>query len=268
MKLQLVPAREGIQWARNGLRVFVARPLPFMALFGVVLMAMLVVQFLGWLGSLLLWSCLPLVTLGFMIATREALQGKTPTFQVFITPLQGEPSRKRALWTLGGLYALVMLFIMLVHGWIDGGAMAALQEAATSGNSTPETMGPLLADPRLRTSLIWFATAAGLLSVPFWHAPALVHWGGHTVAKALFSSTVACWRNKGAFLLYALTCAGAVAAFALLSSLVFSLIGVPNLAAVLMMPAVLFFTVIFYASLYFTYAGCFAADAPAQDPLP
>lgn len=265
MKLQTVPAREGMRWARQGLQVVIARPLSFMGLFGVVLLGMLFVQILGWIGSLLLWACLPLITLGFMIATRQVVQqGGTPGFQVFVAPLRVEPGRTRAMWQLGALYALAMLFVIVVHGWIDDGRMAALQVAATSGNNTPETIGPLVADPRLQGGLLWFAVAASLLSVPFWHAPALVHWGGHTTAKALFSSTVACWRNKGAFLMYALTGVAAVTAFALVSSLVFALLGAPNLAAVVMMPAVLFFTVVFYASLYFTYAGCFE-QAPTPD---
>ena len=45
---------------------------------------------------------------------------------------------------------------------------------------------------------------AGALSIPFWHAPALVYWGGQGWAKSLFFSTVALWRNKGAFALYGL----------------------------------------------------------------
>ncbi|MET0335885.1 MAG: BPSS1780 family membrane protein [Rhizobacter sp.] len=266
MKLLIAPPREGVQWARNGLRVFVKRPLSFMGLFGAVLLAMLLAQLLSWVGSLVLWACLPLVTLGFMIATRQALEGGTPTFQVFIAPLRGEPASRRALWQLGLMYAFVMLLIVGVHAWIDDGRMAALQVAATDGKGTPETMGPLLADARLQMSLLWFAVAASLLSVPFWHAPALVHWGGHTAPKALFSSTVACWRNKGAFLLYGLACIGTVVVFALLSSLLFAVLGTPNLAAAVMMPAVLFFTVIFYASLYFTYAGCF--ETPPVLPAP
>jgi hypothetical protein len=276
MKLQLVPARQGVEWARQGLRVFFMRPLGFMGLFGVVLFAMLLAQLLWWVGSLLLWASLPLITLGFMIATHQTLQGGTPSFQVFVAPLRGSAANKRALWQLGVMYAVAMLIVVGVHAWIDGGRIAALQAAATSGQGTPETIGPLLADPRLQGSLLWFAVAAAVLSVPFWHAPALVHWAGHSAPKALFASTLACWRNKGAFAMYALTGFGAVTAFALLSSIVFAILGAPNLAAMVMMPAVLFFTVVFYASLYFTYADCFEPPAAAhagsaadpQEPTP
>jgi hypothetical protein len=38
--------------------------------------------------------------------------------------------------------------------------------------------------------------------VPFWHAPGLVHWGSQGVGQALFSSTLAVWRCRGAFVVY------------------------------------------------------------------
>lgn len=268
MKLQLVPASRGVEWARRGARVFVSRPLGYMGLFGAFMLAMLLSQLLWWLGSLLLWASLPLVTLGFMIATHQVVQGRTPTLQVFAAPLRGDRARARALLQLGALYAAGLLVVVLVHAWIDDGRILALQTAATSGNATPETLAPLFADGRLQAGMLWVVVAASLLSLPFWHAPALVHWGGQTAAKALFFSTVACWRNKGAFVMYALTGFGALMSFMLVCALVFSLLGAPGVVPVLMMPVSLLFTAVFYASLYFTFADCFeppeAASAPEE----
>jgi len=102
---------------------------------------------------------------------------------------------------------------------------------------------------------------AGLLSVPFWHAPALVHWGRHGVGKALFSSTVAVWRNRGAFAVYSLVWFAVIMLFALLANLVFGLLGQTQLVALAAMPASLIFSTVFYASLYFTFTDCFAPDA-------
>ena len=270
MKLQLVPASRGALWVRQGFGVFFARPLAFFGLFGVLLLGMLAAQLLPWVGPLLFWASLPLVTLGFMLATQQVLLGRFPTPQVFVVPLRGDPARSRAMWQLGALYAVAMLIVVGVHAWIDGGRMEALQVAATSGKATPESMVALLSDDRLQLSLLWFALAAGLLSLPFWHAPALVYWGGQSVGKALFFSTVACWRNKGAFAVYGLTGLAAVLAFALVSSILFALLGQPNMAALAMMPAVLVFTAVFYASLFFTFADCFEmpAASPEEKELP
>ena len=265
MKLQIVPASRGALWVRQGFRIFFSRPLSFMALFGVLLLGMLVAQLLPWIGALLFWACMPTVTLGFMLATQQSLQGRYPTPRVFIEPLRGERSRTRAMWQLGAIYAVTMLVVASVYSWIDGGRYAALQTAVASGKATPESVGVLLDDSRLQMSLLWFASAATQSSLPLWHAPALVHWGGQTALKALFFSTVACWRNKGAFVVYALTGVAAVMAFALVSSIVFALLGLPGVAAVAMAPAVLLFVAVFYASLYFTFADCFEM-APLAPP--
>ena len=54
---------------------------------------------------------------------------------------------------------------------------------------------------------------AGALSIPFWHAPALVHWQGQSVGQALFSSTLALWRCKGAFFAYSLAWTAVIVIF-------------------------------------------------------
>ena len=88
MKLQIVPAGRGAQWVRQGFAVFFSRPLAFMGLFGLWLLGTLVAQLLPWIGFLLVWGTLPLVTLGFMLATQQALQGRFPTLKVFVLPLR------------------------------------------------------------------------------------------------------------------------------------------------------------------------------------
>ena len=268
MQLRIVPASRGALWVRQGFRAFFAKPLSFMGLFGVVLVGMLVAQVLPWVGPVLFWASLPLVTLAFMLGTQQVLQGHSPTPQVFVTPLRSE--RARALWQLGALYAGAMVVVAAVYAWIDGGRSQALQAAAMNDKVTPEALKLLMSDPRLQLSFMWFAFAASVVSLPFWHAPALVYWGGQSVGKAMFFSTVACWRNKGAFAVYAFTGFGAILAFALASSVVFALLGQPNLVALAMMPAALVFTAVFYASLFFTFADCFEmpAAAPASEPEP
>ena len=58
------------------------------------------------------------------------------------------------------------------------------------------------------------------LSVPFWHAPALVHWSGMGIAQALFSSTLAVWRCTGAFVVYSLCWAALILIFGVAAALV------------------------------------------------
>ncbi len=265
LRLQTVPAQRGALWVRHGFKVFFSQPLAYMGLFGVFLMGMLLAQIIPWFGSLLFLASLPLLTLAFILATQQVIQGKFPGPRVFLAPFQGERSRTRALWQLGLIYAAAMFFIAWVRAMIDGGRTDALQISIAEGTATPESVAALMADARMQLSVFWFAGMALLLAIPFWHAPALVHWGGHSALKSLFFSTVACWRNKGAFLVYGITWLGAVMAFTMLSSLLFSLVGQPQWAALAMMPAVLTFSVVFYASLYFTFFDCFEVEAAPSD---
>jgi hypothetical protein len=104
-----------------------------------------------------------------------------------------------------------------------------------------------------------------LLSMPFWHAPALVHWGGQGVRQALFSSTLALWRSKGAFLAYMLAWIGVLLLFGLVTAVVFSLIGVPQLTGLIGVPAGLVFSTVFYISVLFTFTDSFGGS-PSPAP--
>ena len=106
------------------------------------------------------------------------------------------------------------------------------------------------------------------LSLPFWHAPALVYWGGQGVAQALFSSTLAVWRAKGAFLVYGLAMAGLVAVFGMVTALLLGLFGAPELAGLVAMPAALMFSTVFYVSLIFTFNDSFGQTAIDELPAP
>jgi hypothetical protein len=262
MRLQLVPARQGAQWVRQGFAVFLKQPMGFAGLFATFLFAVFALTLLPVVGPLLLLALLPLGSLGFMVATQSALDGRFPLPRAFIAPLRTGRAQLTALVKLGLIYAAATWAILALSDWIDGGALDALMEAQASSNSSADVVAAKLADPRLETGVLLRFGLLGLLSVPFWHAPALVHWGRQTAAKSLFFSTVACWRNKGAFIVYSLTWLGVFLLFALLANLVLGLIGRAQLVPFVAMPASLIFSTVFYASLYFTFADCFAPPPP------
>lgn len=252
MRLKLVPARQGLAWVRLGLRLFFQRPIAFTLLLFLYLLV----------GPVFAFVVAPLVSLGFMIATRQALAGRFPLPGVFIEPLKAGSAQRWAHLKLGLVYALGMALVLWLGDTIGGTAFDALGTAMSSGRSTPQEVEPLLTDGDLQLAWAVVVIGVGLLAVPFWHAPALVHWAGHGAAQALFSSTVACWRNKGALTLYMLGWAAVVVLFTLLSTLVLALLGAPQLVALALMPAMLMISAAFYASLYFTFADSFEETAP------
>jgi len=268
MKLQLVPARQGAMWVRQGFAVFLRQPMGFAGLFAVFLFAVFVLAWLPLVGPVLLLALLPLGSLGFMLATRRALDGRFPLPRVFIEPLRAGRPRLLAIVKLGLMYAAATWVILWLSDLVDGGALDALMEAQGSRTTTPNDVATRLADPRLEAGVLMRFCLLGLLSVPFWHAPALVHWSGQTAGKSLFFSTVAVWRNKGAFIVYSATWLAVLLLFALMANLLFGLIGRTQLVPFIAMPASMIFSTVFYASLYFTYAACFTAEPDDAVPEP
>ena len=273
MRLQTVPAGRGALWVRQGFRTFFSRPLAFAALFAAFMFVVFLLALLPFLGALVVLALLPLVSLGFMIATRNAVAGVMPTARVFVEPLRGPAAQRVALLQLGVIYALATFAVLWLSGLVDGGAFEALMDDMPAGQTSPDAVTARLGAPGLGLGLLLRFGLAGLLAVPFWHAPALVHWDGHGCAKALFSSTLACWRNRGAFAVYALAWFALIVSFGMVGSLAFAMLGQAALFAVAAVPMSLIFTTVFYVSLYFTFADCFVANGreapvdPATGPV-
>jgi hypothetical protein len=255
---------EGVQWMRDALRLFLRRPLPFSAMFVSFLLLALLATLVPVVGGVVMLMSLPLLSLGFMIGSRAAQDDLPVNPGQFIEPLRGERSRRNTLLSLCAAYALGTVLIMTLSEWIDGGAFDRLQVLMAKGDEARAEMEALLADPRLTWGLVTRFGLADCLSVPFWHAPALVYWQGQSVGQALFSSTLAMWRCKGAFLMYSLAWVGVIAIFGALLGLLFSLFDARQLAGVIALPAGLMFSTVFYVSLLFTYEGCFSDTASTR----
>ena len=264
MKLQLVPARQGALWVRRGFAVFFKRPLAFAALFTGFLFFGLVAMLLPWVGPILLLSSLPLVSLGFMLATQQAQQGDMPGPSVFLAPFRVNRPRSIALLKMGLAYAVASVIIIWLSDAVDGGKFEALQEAMAGGKEDAAAIATLLGDPQLQIGLLLRFGLASLLSLPFWHAPALVHWGDQGMGKALFFSTMACWRNMGAFTVYALVWGGVILLFGIVANLLAALLQQAQLIALAAVPAGLLISTVFYTSLYFTFTDCFGAEGRSQ----
>lgn len=269
MKFQHVPASRGALWVRQGLAAFATRPLAFSGLLGLSLFASFALAFVPLLGPFLLLGMFPLLSLGFMIATRMTLAGQVPLPTVFIAPLRADRQRRRAqLWLYAG-YALAAFLIWLLTYTIAGSRMIELQQLLYSTNTTPEMIDARLSDGHLQLGMLVLFVLSSVLSVVWWHAPGLVHWGGMSASKSLFFSLVACWRNRGAFIIYMLVWFGAVLAAVILVSLVSSLLGQVEIGKVLMLPVWLMVMSAFYASLFFTFADSFeleSADTGSPPP--
>ena len=264
-------ARDGATWVSRSFALFLKKPLAFTALFATFLFAAMLLLVLPYLGPVLLLMALPLLGLGFMIASRSALGAGPVHVSQLIEPLRGgsEPAaaRRTQLLKLCGLYAVATALVMLASDAVDGGAFEKLQLllASTRDAAQQKQLDELLADDGLLLGLLLRVGGTALLSIPFWHAPPLVWWQGQGIGQSLFSSTVACWRNRSAFLVYGLAWTVTVIGFAIVAGSLFALLGMPQMVTLAAVPAGRMFSTAFYVSLLFTYEGCFgSAEAEVQ----
>ncbi|CAD5373777.1 conserved membrane hypothetical protein [Rubrivivax sp. A210] len=264
--LKTVAAARGPRWIGDAFRLFARRPMAFTSLFAVFLGAALLVSLVPVLGALVQMMALPLLSLGFMVAARSALEGGPVSPRQFIEPLQADPARRRALLLLCVGYGVAALFILLLADAVSNSAWGRLQTLMARGQEAQAEIDALLAEPGVSAALLLAGTLGTALSVPYWHAPALVYWGGQSAGQALFSSTLAVWRARGAFFGYMLGWVGVVLVFGFVTAFVFGLLGLPQLAGILGVPGGLVFSAVFYISLLFTFNDSFGGATAAADP--
>jgi hypothetical protein len=254
MKLNIVPARTGFTWFREGLRTFWRQPLALAGLFFMFIALMSVASLLPYVGSLLALALLPAATLGLMAATREAAQGHFPMPSILVSAFRAGRERARAIAVLGLCYAAGFLLVLGASALVDGGTFARIY--LVGGTLTPE----LLQSADFQNAMLLAMVLYLPFSMLFWHAPALVHWHGVSPAKSLFFSAVACVRNIGALTLYTVAWMGLFLGVALFLMLLTIVLGAPGLMTTLMFPTAMLLAAMFFSSIWFTFRDSFVAD--------
>jgi hypothetical protein len=93
MILKTVGPARGAHWVRDGLRLYLKRPLAFTSLFVLFLFAALFAALVPVIGGVLQLMLVPLLSLGFMVASQSALlEGPVRPLQ-FLEPLRGTPAQ-------------------------------------------------------------------------------------------------------------------------------------------------------------------------------
>jgi len=253
MNLNIVPARSGMLWVRQGIRTFWRQPLAMTGLFFLFLATVSLLSIIPLLGSVLALVLMPAFTLGLMAATQTATEGHFPMPGTLFVALKAGPNRK-AMLQLGVAYAIGFVLVMGLSALADGGQFA---RAYLGGEAiTPEN----LATQDLQ-SAAWVALLLYMpMSMLFWHAPALTFWRGIPPLKSLFFSWMACWRNLAAFAVYLLVWTLVFLATGMLALAVAMLMGDPQLVMPVLMPLGLMVAAMFFTSMLFTVKDCFSAS--------
>jgi len=254
MKLNVVPAKTGSEWVRQGIRTFWKQPIALSGLFFMFMAIMSVSSLVPVVGSFAALALLPAATLGLMAATREVDLGKFPMPIILAAGFRVGKERKRDMLILGVLYACGFIGVMGLSALVDGGDFAKLYLVG-GALDTDTLMKPEFQNAMWLSLLLYIP-----LSAVFWHAPALVHWHGVPAIKSLFFSTVACLSNWRAFLVFGLMWSFIFLSTALVLMLVSGLMGDASFASLAMLPAMLMLAAMFFCSSYFSFRDCFVSD--------
>jgi hypothetical protein len=254
MKLHVVPARNGSAWVRQGIKTFWRQPFALSGLFFLFTGLISLLSFLSYVGTLLGLVLLPAISLGLMAAAREAELGKFPMPRIlFIAFTQGAVHSKR-LAGMGLLYALLFGVVLAMSSLFDGGEFARMY--LLGGTLNEENV----LDNDFQSAAVFSMLMYLPISALFWHAPALVHWHMQPVAKSLFFSIITCISNWRAFAVFGLTWVLIFISTSLLLSLISMLTDDGQLSFMLLLPAMLMLSAMFFTSCYFSFRDCFISE--------
>ena len=260
MNLNIVPAKTGALWVRQGIRTFWRQPLAMTGLFFLFMASISLVSLLPIGGSAIALALLPSLTLGMMAATQTATEARFPMPGTLFLALRSGP-RRGPMLQLGAAYAGGFALVMAASMLVDGGTFARIYLGGEP--ASPEVLGSDAFQTAAWVSMLLYLP----LSMMFWHAPALVYWHGVSPLKSLFFSWMACWRNLKAFVVYLLVWSIVFMGAGMLALLVSSLLGNPQLMMAVLMPLVLLVAAMFFTSMLFTVRDCFTVLPHPIEPV-
>ena len=253
--LNVVPARTGIAWVKQGIKTFFKQPLALGGLFFMFMALISLISQIPFIGAAMALVVLPAATVGLMAATEVAAGGKFPMPAVLFTAFRADSKKTQAILTLGALYAVGFLLVLGVSALFDGGTFANFYLGARGSEAMTKEI--------ISTSEFQMATWAAMalylpLSLMFWHAPALVYWHNVSPVKALFFSFVACFRNFAAMVVYFFMWLAVFSMGGLVLTLVAATTGSESAVSFVMLPAALLMAAMFFTSIYFTFKDSFS----------
>ncbi|QWC96441.1 hypothetical protein G6733_06915 [Polynucleobacter paneuropaeus] len=253
MKLNSVGIQEGYHWIRQGFWLFKQNPLAFLMLvFIYVLVAQLAIL-IPIIGVITVLVLTPTLSVGFMTACRQAIQKERIVPQVYFCALRSTPLIRKRILQLGLLYAIMIFGLSLILGLFIN-VQAIIPLISNDQAITPEAIH----------QLYWALLIGGLLYFPIavlmWFSPVLIAWENMSIPQALFSSWIACWKNRGAFLYYILIWAAILAAIPLLVGASLDTVNLGQAASFIIAPISMGGLTIMHCSFYASWKGCFIAD--------
>lgn len=255
MRIVTLPAATGWRWVADGFRLLRRQPIALLAISFMNLLLLSASVLIPLLGSIAPLVLAPVLMVGLMHAVRCADRGSTPIPSMLLAGFREDEGRRwRPLLLLGAANTAATLVALALAAVADGGTLMRLATGQIDGDDPAATEGSLL------IAAIVFVLAYTPVQMATWYAPLFVAWHRAPVLQALFYSLVGVWRNRRAFLVYAI----GWFAIALLGSLLVRLLQMtlgsnPFVLSMLLSPLSLLLITAVYCSFWSTYRDAVAA---------
>jgi hypothetical protein len=259
-QVRTLPAAAGWAWLREALALYWRQPFAFTALVILYTMALMLLANLPVIGLPLAAVLVPFGTVGLTLAGKVADRGGMPLPALLFDGLRAGPQRLPLL-RLGFTHAALVLALVLVASAF---AMDELRNwKVADGQLDPVSVSQNIPWDALLVSVALYTPVLMLT----WFSPQLVAWHRQPVAKAMFFSFFAVWRNKGPFLvLVAVLMALSLGVGYLVTELLRALGLSPQMTSMLFAPVAMVMTAISYATQYPIYRAIIEPRAEAAPP--
>jgi len=261
MQAASLSASSGIQWIKDGWRIFRLQPLALFTWAMFISFLLMVSTMIPPIGPIIFIVLMPAISFVTLSACRQVSAGKSLSAGMWMQPLQQKGIFKR-LVIAGLLYMAANLFAGLLAFLPFSGQVSEAIQSMSSANDLMPLLDAVQA-PMMLFGLLYLIVAAF-----FWYCPALIGWHQRGLTQSLLYSAIACWRNKWAFMVYG---ASWVAIFLLVdlgTGLLVSLGLSVKTAATLQIPINILIGSVLYCSFYPSYVSVFESSISAEPPSP
>lgn len=259
MQIQALRSATGWRWVRDSFRLLRRQPVALLAIVFLNLMLLSLSVVLPLVGSIAPLILTPGLMVGIMHAVRAADAGRMPSPSLLFAGFRDDGGNAwRPLLTLGLMNALATLSALALAALADGGTLMRL----ATGQIGPDE--PAVGEASLLYAALMFMLVYTPVQMAMWYAPLLTAWHKVPPAKALFFSFMAVLRNKGAFVVYALSWFAVAFAASFVVRLLGAMLGdSPVLLSMVLSPLSLILITAVYCSFWPTYRDA-VVDAQTQ----
>ncbi len=264
LRIRVLPAASGWRWVLDGFRLLRRQPIALLAIVFMNLLALSISVLVPLVGPIAPLVLTPALMVGVMHAIRSADRGQMPTPLMLLAAFRDDDGRAwRPLIVLGAVNAACTVAALALAALADDGALMRLATGRIGGDEAVVSEGALMAAAILFL-LVYAPTQAAM-----WYAPLFVAWHRTPVAQSLFFSLVGVWRNRRAFVAYAIGWfAIALAASLAIRLLQIALGSSPIVLSMVLSPLSLILITAVYCSFWSTYRDAVDTDATPASPAP